>query len=130
MGVARIINARSSINEPPTRYTAMIITIIKEGCNGRLVIQSAATKGISVTARKWPRTVEPAMSKRTIQAVRNDSSIDLSKPLNVNSLLAAASAITAKVPILPASVGENHPHINPPITTRKIIATHMNSGRA
>jgi hypothetical protein len=33
-----------------------------------------------VTSRKWPSTVEPAMSINTMQAVRNASDRDLAKP--------------------------------------------------
>jgi len=39
--------------------------------------QSAAIMGIFVTAIKWPSTVEPAISMRTMHAVRTDSITDL-----------------------------------------------------
>ena len=39
-----------------------------------------------------------------------------------------ASTRTAPVPMLPASVGENHPSMRPPMTTKKMTATQMKSG--
>src|SRR5512135_2324332 len=52
IGVARIMKARSSINEPPKRYMKQIMTMITAGCNGSDTIQSAASMGILVTAIK------------------------------------------------------------------------------
>src|SRR4030042_5565491 len=84
--------------------------------------------GIFVTAKKWPRMVEPAMSIRTIQAVRRDSETDLINPLKLMSLLATDKRSTAKVPTLPASVGVKNPCMSPPITSRKMTTTQMISG--
>src|SRR3989339_799701 len=68
------------------------------------------------------------MRRITMQAVRSDSSKDKISDLKDNFLLAYASMNTAAVPMLPASVGENHPAMSPPMTREKIIATHRNSG--
>ena len=69
--------------------------------------------GMRVTARKWPSTVEPAISIRTMQAVRSDSDRDLTNPRRPIPRCATASRITAKVPTLPASVGVKKPFIRP-----------------
>ena len=61
-------------------------------------IQSAASIGILVTARKWPRMVDPTMSMRTIQAVRRDSSTDLTNPFKVRSFLAIDKKKNRKSP--------------------------------
>src|SRR5512135_3511475 len=73
--------------------------------------------------------VEPAMSMRTIQAVRKDSAIDLRYPLKLMSLLKKDIRRTNPVPMLPASVGVKRPFINPHIINKKIITTRRNSGR-
>src|SRR5512135_1720156 len=93
------------------------------------MIQSAASMGIFVTARKCPRIVEPAISINTIQAVRRDSPTDFRNPFQLSSLLIRARRRTAKVPTLPASVGVKNPFMSPPMTRRKMIPTDRTSGR-
>src|SRR5512135_3754460 len=93
------------------------------------MVKSAATIGILLTARKWPNTVEPAMSTRTMQAVFRDSPIDLIKFGQLISLLARDKRRTARVPILPASVGVKKPHTRPKTTMIKIRTTQASSGR-
>ncbi len=83
------------------------------------MIQSAASMGILVTARKWPRIVEPTMSMSTMQAVRRDSWMDLTNPFQVRSFLRTDKRRTANVPTLPASVGVKKPFISPPIDQEK-----------
>src|SRR4030042_3975862 len=83
--------------------------------------------GIFVTAKKWPRMVEPAISIKTIQAVRRDSATDLINPSKLRSLLRTDKRRTAKVPALPASVGVKKPHDIPPVTMTKIRTTHITS---
>src|SRR5512139_999347 len=73
--------------------------------------------------------VEPAISIKTIQAVRSDSAMDLTNPLKLMSLLIMERRSTAKVPTLPASVGVKNPCIRPPTTRTKIRATQKISGR-
>jgi len=85
--------------------------------------------GIFVTARKWPKRVDPAISIRTMQAVRKDSETDLMNPLKFMSFLKMDIRRTAPVPTLPASVGVKNPFINPHIINKKIKTTKANSGR-
>ncbi len=73
--------------------------------------------------------VEPAISIKTMQAVRSDSATDLTKPLKLMSLFITDKRSTAKVPTLPASVGVKNPSIRPPTTRTKIRATQKISGR-
>src|SRR5512136_3390772 len=96
---------------------------------GSPTTQSAAIMGSFVTARKWPSTVDPAISISTIQAVRKDSATDLRNPLKLMSLLIMDMRRTAAVPTLPASVGVNNPFISPHIISKKITTTNANSGR-
>src|SRR3990172_10665982 len=83
--------------------------------------------GIFVTTRKWPRMVEPAISIKTMHAVRSDSATDLINPLKLMSFLAMDKRRTAKVPALPASVGVKKPFDIPPVTMMKITITHITS---
>src|SRR5512143_3058047 len=73
--------------------------------------------------------VEPAISTKTIQAVRSDSATDFRYPLKLISFLSTDNRSTAKVPMLPASVGVKKPCISPPTTTTKIRTTQKTSGR-
>jgi hypothetical protein len=84
--------------------------------------------GIRVTARKWPSTVEPAISISTMDAVRSDSVRDFTNPPRPMPRCATASRITAKVPTLPASVGVKKPFISPPMITTNTSSTHTTSG--
>ena len=71
----------------------------------------------------------PAMSMRTMPAVRRDSTRDKQNPFKPISLFKSDRIRTATVPTLPASVGVKNPSIKPPITRKKIIAIHNRSGR-
>src|SRR4030042_773770 len=101
--------------------------MIRKGGKGSCPTQPAASIGIFVTTRKCPRMVEPAISIRTMQAVRSDSATDLINPSKLMSLLAMDKRRTANVPALPASVGVKKPHDIPPVTTKKIRMTHITS---
>jgi len=95
---------------------------------GRLTIQSAAIMGIFVTTMKWPRTVDPAIRKRTIHAVLTDSKADFQYPLKLRSRLAKTRIRTRNVPTLPASVGVKNPFNMPAITRTNMRMTHATSG--
>src|SRR3972149_1675176 len=104
----------------------MRIMTTKAG-RGSCPTQYATKMGIFVTTRKWPKIVEPAISIKTMQAVRSDSATDLINPLKLRSLLTTDKRRTANVPALPASVGVKKPHDIPPVTTKKIRITHIPS---
>src|SRR4030042_2616917 len=101
--------------------------MIRKGGKGSGSTQSAASIGVFVTTRKCPRMVEPAISIRTMQAVRSDSATDLINPSKLMSLLTTDKRRTANVPALPASVGVKKPHDIPPVTMMKIRITHITS---
>src|SRR5271157_3190400 len=128
IGVARIMKARSSINDPPMRYMKEIMMTIMVGGNGRDTIQSAASIGILVTAIKWPSIVELMTSGRTMHAVLTDSMIDLTYPLRSRALFSKVRRRTRHVPTLPASVGVKNPVMMPPTIRRKTTTTHPTSG--
>src|SRR4030042_616380 len=103
--------------------------MIRKGGRGSCPTQSSTNMGIFVTTRKCPRMVDPAISIKTMQAVRSDSATDLINPLKLMSLLTTDKRRTAKVPALPASVGVKKPHDIPPVTIKKIRITHITSLR-
>ena len=103
--------------------------MIRNLLRGNAATQSDAIMGIFVTVRKCPKMVEPAMSMSTMQAVRKDSATDLKNPLSVRSFFRTDRRRTAKVPMLPASVGVKKPFIKPPTTSRKIRTIQPTSGR-
>src|SRR3989339_661948 len=94
----------------------------------RVTIQSAIFWGILVTAMKWPRTVEPAISMRIIPAVLRAPSFDAMYFLKVISRLTTARRRRANVPTLPASEGVKTPAMIPPTAIRKTVSTHTISG--
>ena len=101
MGVANIINARSSMKEPPMRYMSIMRIMTRFLWSDRPAIHSAAIMGISVIARKWPNTLDPARRARTIQPVRRDSSVDVMSFLKGRCSFATATNRTERVPTSP-----------------------------
>ena len=104
-------------------------TMIRWRFTGSATTHSEAIMGMRVTARKWPSTVEPAISISTMQAVRSDSVSDLTKPREVHPALRRRRAGSPRrCPTLPASVGVKKPFISPPMITTNTSSTHTTSG--
>jgi hypothetical protein len=120
--------ATGGITTPIITVIAMN-TMMRWRFTGSATTHSEAIMGIFVTARKWPSTVEPAMSIRTMQAVRRASDRDLMKPRRLRPRWATDRRITAKVPTLPASVGVKKPFMSPPTISTNTSRTHASSGR-
>ncbi len=75
MGVIRITKAMSSRNDPPIRYTNIIMVTMSSLGRERPPSQSATAKGVLVAAKKWPRIVAPAINMSTMQAAPKESSV-------------------------------------------------------
>src|SRR5512136_2495695 len=97
--------------EPPTRYTAMMTTMIRNFGTGREAVQLAAIMGISVIARKCPKMEDPAINMSVIMEVLKDPRKEATSIFELISLLTKARRKTATVPMVPASVGLKKPVI-------------------
>jgi len=81
--------------------------------------QAPTSKGIRVTARKWPKTVAPATMTRIMQVIRVVSTRAWEKPFQDRCLPATAIRRVPKAPMAAASVGVKTPMKRPPMTAAK-----------
>ena len=120
------ITAMTSIKKPAMIYISSRPAIIKTGGMGSPLMKFASAKGISVTARKELKIVEPMTSKKIMPAIRPVSISEPVKFVQFNRLLASPRISAPKAPTAPASEGVKNPEYIPPITRRnKTIIPHI-----